>query len=73
MSIAKFLICVLLLSFVSSLGNAQNYIVSNDIPVSANGNLLRSAWAGGLNSPQFSSIDLHNDGILDLVRVNVVA
>ncbi len=67
MSIAKLLICSALLASISLLGNAQNYIPSNDIPVTVGGNLLRSAWAGGLNSPQFSSIDLDNDGILDLV------
>ena len=27
---------------------------------------LRNAWAGGLNTPQFSSIDLNGDGQLDL-------
>jgi hypothetical protein len=27
---------------------------------------LRNAWAGGLNTPQFSSIDLNNDGQQDL-------
>lgn len=27
---------------------------------------LRNAWAGGLNSPQFSTIDLNNDGQQDL-------
>ncbi|MEM7035444.1 MAG: T9SS type A sorting domain-containing protein [Bacteroidota bacterium] len=39
----------------------------NDIPVTANGKSLRAAWAGGLNSPQFSSVDLDNDGTKDLV------
>lgn len=67
MSIAKLLICCLLFVSTSLAGNAQNYMLSNEIPVAANGVALRSAWAGGLNSPQFSSIDLDNDGILDLV------
>lgn len=30
------------------------------------GDTLRNAWAGGLNTPQFSSIDLNNDGQADL-------
>ncbi|MFN8396413.1 MAG: FG-GAP-like repeat-containing protein [Bacteroidia bacterium] len=46
---------------------AQNYVISNDISVMVNGNPLKSAWAGGLNAPQFSSVDLDNDGTLDLV------
>ncbi len=37
------------------------------IPVYQNGKLMHHAWAGGLNSPQFSEIDLDNDGYLDLV------
>lgn len=37
-----------------------------DIPVEAYGNALAFAWAGGLNNPQFSEIDLDNDNILDL-------
>ncbi|WP_460893890.1 T9SS type A sorting domain-containing protein [Rufibacter soli] len=32
----------------------------------AQGNALPLAWAGGMNSPQFSSIDLNQDGQLDL-------
>ncbi|MBL4578584.1 MAG: hypothetical protein JKX74_08930, partial [Flavobacteriales bacterium] len=27
---------------------------------------LKNPWAGGLNSPQFSQIDLNGDGIKDL-------
>lgn len=45
---------------------AQHYVFSNDIPVAVNGQQLRCAWAGGLNAPQFSAIDLDNDGRLDL-------
>jgi hypothetical protein len=35
-------------------------------PVSKNGNPLQMAWAGGLNYPQFSDIDLDQDGDKDL-------
>jgi FG-GAP-like repeat/Secretion system C-terminal sorting domain len=35
-------------------------------PVLAAGDTLRQAWAGGLNSPQYSHIDLNNDGHDDL-------
>lgn len=35
--------------------------LSNEIPVIVNGDSLRMAWAGGLNNPQFSTIDLDFD------------
>lgn len=38
-----------------------------DVPLVKNGTTLRNAWAGGLNLPQFSPVDLNNDGIKDLV------
>ncbi|WP_052598662.1 T9SS type A sorting domain-containing protein [Aureispira sp. CCB-QB1] len=38
-----------------------------DIPLVKNGTNMRNAWAGGLNLPQFSPVDLNNDGIKDLV------
>ena len=36
-------------------------------PVFKNGEALEYSFAGGLNNPQFSSADLNNDGIQDLV------
>ncbi len=39
---------------------------SSSIDVSRNGELLKNPWAGGLNYPQFSSIDYDFDGNLDL-------
>ncbi|WP_052598663.1 T9SS type A sorting domain-containing protein [Aureispira sp. CCB-QB1] len=41
--------------------------VPMDIPLVKNGINMRNAWAGGLNLPQFSEVDLNNDGIKDLV------
>lgn len=35
-------------------------------PISKNGNSLNLAWLGGLNSPQFSSVDANYDNIQDL-------
>ena len=35
--------------------------------VSADNEILEAPWAGGLNSPQFSEMDLDEDGDLDLV------
>lgn len=43
------------------------YELRNDIPVTVNGQPLKAAWAGGLNSPQLSAIDLDQDGFRDLV------
>jgi hypothetical protein len=37
------------------------------VPASAEGNTLSLAWAGGLNSVQYNSIDLNNDGQKDLL------
>ncbi|MEY3443963.1 MAG: hypothetical protein RLZZ519_2244, partial [Bacteroidota bacterium] len=65
MNSAKYLL-LLLLGFGANLVNAQNYVFSNDIPVTVTGQTLKMAWAGGLNAPQFSEIDLDNDGRLDL-------
>ncbi len=47
---------------------AQIPLVPYDsLVVSQNGIPLSNPWAGGLNSPQFSEIDLNNDGFKDLV------
>ncbi len=37
------------------------------VPVTKQGAGLQNAWAGGLNSPQFSMIDLNGDAVDDLV------
>lgn len=47
---------------------AQIPLVPYDsLVVSQNGIPLSNPWAGGLNSPQFSEIDLNKDGFKDLV------
>ena len=38
-----------------------------DIPVTKQGQLLKNPWAGGLDAPQFSTVDLNNNGIKDLL------
>ena len=49
-------------------GHGQtSYRLSNDIPVYISGSRLINAWAGGLNDPQFSDMDLDGDGKKDLV------
>lgn len=40
---------------------------SDSIPIISNSTLLSMPWAGGLNYPQFSSIDYDFDGDLDLL------
>src|SRR5690606_32328974 len=46
--------------------SAQHLIRNYDIPVEVAGELLPNPWAGGLNSCQFSEIDLDLDGVKDL-------
>ncbi|MCG3165008.1 MAG: hypothetical protein POELPBGB_00768 [Bacteroidia bacterium] len=54
-------------AFVFLYANAQPYFTRHDsIPVSVNSNTLKFPWAGGLNSCQFSSIDLNADNVKDL-------
>ena len=44
-----------------------NLVYYDTIPVTLDGaTQLKNPWAGGLNSPQFSPIDLNGDGIKDL-------
>ncbi|HRG89365.1 MAG TPA: FG-GAP-like repeat-containing protein, partial [Chitinophagales bacterium] len=42
----------------------KNRVLS--LPVERNGITLRQPWVGGMNSPQFSPIDLNRDGLKDL-------
>ncbi len=53
----------------TSLVSAQNPVLFPDSrpTVTVNGNQLKSAWAGGLNSPIVNEIDLNGDGKMDLV------
>lgn len=44
---------------------AQSFQFLN-IPVSQNGVVLKSPWAGGLNAPQWASLDINQDGLNDL-------
>ena len=47
--------------------NAQFELTfDQSIPVTRDGNTLEMAWAGGLNFPQVSDIDLNGDGVKDL-------
>ncbi len=39
----------------------------SSFPLTENGKTYAMPWAGGMNLPQFSEVDLNNDGIMDLV------
>ena len=49
------------------------YQVDQSIPVVQNGKVLLNPWAGGLNSPQVSTMDLNADGAADLVLFDKTA
>lgn len=60
---------LLILPFVLvlSIANAQNYFqLKTDIPVIVGSNPLLYPWAGGINFPVFSPVDLDGDGLEDL-------
>ena len=63
----KLMFSCLLSSLLYVTVQGQAYEISNSIPVRMNGTDLKAAWAGGLNSPQFSAMDLDGDGTEDLV------
>src|SRR4051812_30506994 len=60
------LIAFLMLFAISAAGQFT-YRIDAGVPVSVNGKTLSLAWTGGLNSPQFSTMDLDGDGAEDLV------
>ncbi|MFD2246409.1 T9SS type A sorting domain-containing protein [Pontibacter ruber] len=65
----KTLLTLLLLLGTACVSLAQNplqYRLRPDVPVSQNGRELPAPWNGGLNTPQFSTIDLNKDGREDL-------
>ncbi|MBA3648463.1 MAG: T9SS type A sorting domain-containing protein [Chitinophagales bacterium] len=65
--IPRILIGAILLLFVFKLGFSQ-YAPDYSLPVKGINSIEKKyAWAGGLNNPQFSAIDLNNDGIKDLL------
>jgi hypothetical protein len=59
---------VLLFLLVSSISVAQQnqFHFNNTIPVYRYGDTLKMPWAGGINFPQWSEIDLNQDGKPDL-------
>lgn len=64
MKISTFLF--IFLAWSTSLISQPYLIRDQSIALTANGENLSLAWAGGLNNPQFSSIDLNQDNTDDL-------
>jgi len=63
----KHLLFLIALISYFSFSKAQYHFYYNDnIIVTRNGDTLMLPWAGGLNNPQFSAIDLNGDGIKDM-------
>ncbi|MCS7077247.1 MAG: T9SS type A sorting domain-containing protein [Bacteroidia bacterium] len=54
------------LACITSLWSQSIFSLNNTIPVQHGSTLLTHPWMGGLNAPQFSEIDLNNDGFMDL-------
>jgi len=62
--IIVFLICI----SIGVTANSQiKYINTKGVPLNVNGFQLSEPFIGGLNSPQFSEIDINNDGLVDLI------
>lgn len=57
---------VFILFAVSRCANAQWLQRNDNIPIKIDNYFISNGWAGGLNAPQFSNIDLNQDGIQDL-------
>ncbi len=61
-SVVLLLFCLSLLTYTLA---AQPFVPASSIKFQTD-HQLRSPYAGGLNSPQFSEIDLNMDGVMDL-------
>lgn len=64
----RYLLSILSVCWGLCSATAQNpaFVFSDSIPVQIGGRNLPLAWAGGFNSPQFSTIDLNGDRHNDL-------
>ncbi len=62
-----FPLSTLVLLIISLQGIGQLQLVHYDSVSVVEEQTLTNAWAGGLNCPQFSEMDLNNDGVKDLV------
>ncbi len=62
----KYIYLLTLTIFLFTFTQAQPTLERPDIPVFENTERLDLALTGGMNNPQFSEVDLNNDGIQDL-------
>ncbi len=60
--------CLLLAGLISSKALAQelHFVAESGPPISLNGETLINGWCGALQAPQFSNIDIDDDGDKDL-------
>ncbi|MEL7001405.1 MAG: VCBS repeat-containing protein, partial [Bacteroidota bacterium] len=61
-----YLSIILCLSFSTEIFS-QIYTIEDEVPVEIDGRFLTNPWAGGLNSGQYNTMDLNNDGQQDIV------
>src|SRR4051812_29005567 len=61
----KYILLPILFLLCQFIYSQPKYRVVN-LPVQSNGTALPLAWAGGMDSPQFSPFDLNGDGKTDL-------
>jgi hypothetical protein len=64
---SSLLIFVFILLSINGLAQSFSFRSQTDIPVTVNGKNIENVWAGGLNSGQFSKMNLNADAIEDLV------
>ena len=61
-------LCLLVFSLIFSVTDCYaQYYPNYDLLLKNNNNYYSMPWVGGFNSPQFSSADLNNDGIKELI------
>ncbi len=65
-TLPRFFLFLLILAAVHVHGQVR-LVHYDSVGITQNGSMLANPWAGGLNCPQFSEIDLDGDGMNDLV------
>lgn len=65
------ILLLVLTSFLFSL-KAQTNVYRDTIPVYESGTKMLNPWAGGLNFSSFTSVDLNNDGLKDIVAYDKI-
>ena len=60
-------LCFSIIFLINNSFSQVNFLRDTSIKVYQNNNRLKNAWNGGINSAQFSNIDLNLDGIEDII------